>query len=144
MTDRAEMAVRNLMASWSDRDRADVGAYLSEDAVFLNGPRGVYHGAESIAALFRRNLSATSRFGVDIKTLVSDGHTVMVERIDKFEIDGRSLGMELVGVFDVDDDGRITRWREYYDLRSFEEELEAAGIHSSGRRPQVRIEGDRM
>ena len=143
MTDQAEIAVRNLMTSWSDRDRADVGAYLSDDAVFFNGPRGVYHGAETITALFRRNLSVTSWFDVDIKALVSDGHTVMVERIDKFEIDGKRFGMELVGVFDVADDGRITRWREYYDFRTFQTELEAAGL-PSGPRAEVRIEGDRM
>jgi limonene-1,2-epoxide hydrolase len=102
----------------------------------------VYHGAETITALFRRNLAAPSWFGVDIKSIVSDGRTVMVERTDKMVIDGAPIGMELVGVFDVNDEGRITRWREYYDFRSFQEELEAAGIQSG--RPQTRFEGDRM
>jgi limonene-1,2-epoxide hydrolase len=92
--------------------------------------------------LFRRNLAAPSWFGVDIKSIVSDGRTVMVERTDKMVIDGAPIGMELVGVFDVNDEGRITRWREYYDFRSFQEELEAAGIQSG--RPQTRFEGDRM
>jgi limonene-1,2-epoxide hydrolase len=140
MTDRAEQAVRNLIESWSDRDQADVGAFLSEDAVFHNGPRGSYHGRDTVTALFKRNLALPSWFGVDIHRIVSDGHTVMVERTDKMVLDGTSIGMELVGVFDVDDEGRITRWREYYDFRSFQEELAAAGIAS--REPEVRFEGD--
>jgi limonene-1,2-epoxide hydrolase len=48
--------------------------------------------------------------------------------------------MELVGVFDVDDEGRITRWREYYDFQSFQEDLAAAGIAT--RAPTERFDGD--
>jgi limonene-1,2-epoxide hydrolase len=140
MTDRAERAVRNLIESWSDRDQADVGAFLSDDAVFHNGPRGIYHGRDTVRALFQRNLATPTWFGVDIHKVVSDGHTVMVERTDKMVLDGKQIGMELVGVFDVDDEGRITRWREYYDFQSFQEDLAAAGIAT--RAPTERFDGD--
>jgi len=31
-------------------------------------------------------------------------------------------------VFDVDDNGRIKRWRDYYDLKSLEDRITSAGI----------------
>jgi limonene-1,2-epoxide hydrolase len=45
----------------------------------------------------------------------------MVERVDNFKIQGRPFDLEVAAVFNVDDNGRITRWRDYYDLKSLEE-----------------------
>lgn len=50
----------------------------------------------------------------------------MTERVDNCEIAGKSIGMEVVGVFDVDPEGRITRWRDYYDLPTLVEQVTAA------------------
>jgi len=33
--------------------------------------------------------------------------------------------MEVVGVFDVDERGKITRWRDYYDLSTLVEQVAA-------------------
>ena len=68
---------------------------------------------------------------VDIKALVANGGAVMFERVDDFEI-GKPFDLEVVGVFDVDDNGRITRWRDCYDLRSSEERI-AAGLADQSR-----------
>ena len=69
---------------------------------------------------------------VDMKALVANGGTVMVERVDNFEIGGKPFDLEVVGVFDVDDNGRITRWHDYYDVRSSEERI-AAGLAAQSR-----------
>jgi limonene-1,2-epoxide hydrolase len=37
-----------------------------------------------------------------------------------------AFDVEVTGVFEVNDDGRITRWRDYYDMRSLEERVAAA------------------
>lgn len=41
---------------------------------------------------------------------------------------GIALRLEAVGVFELDGDGRIERWRDYYDPKSIIEQIEAAGI----------------
>lgn len=48
------------------------------------------------------------------------------ERADTCEIAGKSIAIELVGVFDVGPEGRITRWRDYYDLSAVVEQVAAA------------------
>lgn len=63
---------------------------------------------------------------VKIKALAASGGTVLTERVDNCEINGRTIGFEVVGVFDVDSGGRITRWRDYYDLPTFVEQMTAA------------------
>jgi limonene-1,2-epoxide hydrolase len=65
---------------------------------------------------------------VDIKSIASNGDTVMVERVDSFAIDGKPFSVEAVGVFEVRDDGLITTYREYYDSKTVTDQLNAAGI----------------
>ena len=38
----------------------------------------------------------------------------MTERSNTFTINGKRLTLDIVGVFDVGDDGKIKRWREYF------------------------------
>lgn len=54
------------------------------------------------------------RFGgvtIDVKAIVSDGRTVIVEQIDTFEIASKPVRMDVVGVFEIEDDESIKRWR---------------------------------
>ena len=79
-----------------------------------------------------RSLKRWQRVGpstsIDIKKLVASGGTVMVERVDNFKLGGKPFDLEVAGVFDVDDNGRIKRWRDYYDLKSLEDRFTSAGI----------------
>ena len=63
---------------------------------------------------------------VDIKRLAASGGTVLTERVDNCEINGKTIGFDVVGVFDLDSGGRITRWRDYYDWPTFAEQMKAA------------------
>ena len=39
---------------------------------------------------------------------------------------GHALALEVVGVFELDDNGKITRLRDYYDLGSLMDQIAAA------------------
>ena len=106
--------------------------FFTDDALYVDGPRGVHRGIDAIRAEFEAIVQIVPSTTVDIKALVANGGTVMVERVDNFEIGGKPFDLEVVGVFDVDDNGRITRWHDYYDLRSSEERI-AAGLAAQSR-----------
>jgi limonene-1,2-epoxide hydrolase len=53
---------------------------------------------------------------------------VMTERVDSWSVGGKRIGTEIVGVFEIDSDGRIQRYQEYFDLKSIMDEMEAAGV----------------
>lgn len=48
---------------------------------------------------------------------VADGGLVMNERTDRFELGGSWTDLPVAGVFEVRD-GRITLWRDYFDLQT--------------------------
>jgi len=60
---------------------------------------------------------------VAVQSLVSDGRTVIVERIDRFEVANRSFDMAVAGVFEVNNDGLIVRWRDYFDLKEIQDQV---------------------
>ncbi len=100
--------------------------FFSDDAVFIDGPRGVHTGIIAIRTELQSMLAMVPNTTLDIKALASSGGTVLTERVDTCEIAGKSIAIELVGVFDVGPEGRITRWRDYYDLSAVVEQVAAA------------------
>jgi limonene-1,2-epoxide hydrolase len=51
----------------------------------------------------------------EIVSIASANHTVLVERRDSMMIGRKPLMQHVVGVFEVDNEGKISRWRDYYD-----------------------------
>lgn len=50
---------------------------------------------------------------------VESGTTVVNERLDRFRIGDGWLELPVAGVFEVDAAGRITLWRDYFDMNSY-------------------------
>ena len=126
MTHSAESVIRKFLACFPASDVDEVIGFLNDDAVYIDGPRGVHRGIKAVRTELQSQLEMVPNTTVDIKTLAASGGTVLTERVDNCEIAGKSVGMEVVGVFDVDSDGRITRWRDYYDLPTLAEQFTAA------------------
>jgi len=128
MSESAETVVRKYLAAWKRSDLDELVSFISDDAVFTDGPRGVHHGIDAIRAELETMVKVVPSTSVDIKKLVASGGTVMVERVDNFKLGGKPFDLEVAAVFDVDDNGRIKRWRDYYDLKSLEDRITSAGI----------------
>lgn len=52
----------------------------------------------------------------DMKNVAASGNVVFTERVDWSFSKGRWVSIPLVAVFELDDAGRITAWREYLDV----------------------------
>lgn len=126
MADSAESVVRNFMDTWPRSDIDEIVAFFSDEAVYTDGPSGTYHGADAIKAEMLSLLDLVPSTTADVKNLAASGGLVMVERVDIFEMAGKAFDVEISGVFEAGDDGRITRWHDYYDMRSLEERVAAA------------------
>lgn len=126
MSDSPETVVSNFFAAFPASDVDELISFFSDDAIYIDGPRGVHRGREAIRTEFATQVAIVPSTTVDIKTLTTDRGAVMVEREERFVIDGKPIDHEVVGVFDLDDDGRITRWRDYYDLTSLVDRIVAA------------------
>jgi limonene-1,2-epoxide hydrolase len=126
MSDSPESVVRKFFAATHTSDVAELAEFFSADAVYTDGPRGTYTGIDAIRAALEAQVQVTPSLAVDVKTLVVDGTTVFAERVDNFEAQGKWFALEVVGVFEIDGDGKIKRFRDYYDLQSLIDEVTAA------------------
>lgn len=131
MTDAPDSVVRKFFACFPRSDVDELVSFFSEDAIYIDGPRGVHRGVDAIKAEFQVTVGMVPSTTVTIGSLAVSGQTVLVERVDTFEIEGKPIGMEVMGALDVDSGGRITRWRDYYDLPTLVEQVTVATTSSS-------------
>jgi limonene-1,2-epoxide hydrolase len=129
MGESAASVVRAFLEAWKNPQIDDLMSFFGDDATYTDGPRGVFRGRDAI----KSELEAQLRMGfcvqsLDVTSLVAERGTVMLERNDKFTVAGQPFAMELMAVFEVDPNGRIERWREYYDLKSATDPIKEAGF----------------
>jgi len=115
--------VKDFIAGWEAQDLDRVMGFFKEDAVYHNIPMPVVSGIADI-----RNTIA-SFIGMGDKLIFETHHiaetssgAVMTERTDKFLMNGQWLELPVMGVFEIKD-GKITKWRDYFDLGQFQSQL---------------------
>jgi limonene-1,2-epoxide hydrolase len=128
MDESPESIVRALLRVWSDPRPETLATFFAEDAVWVDGPNGVHHGAEAVVAELARQLSIFPGQWLEVDTLVANGRTVMVEWHGGFPVAGTTIDTKVMAVFEVDASGRIKQMRESFDMKSLVDQLAAAGI----------------
>ena len=126
MGESVETVVRRFLGLWAAPEVDTLLSYFSDDAVWTDGPRGTHRGRDAIKAELESAVSMFPSTDMEVTALVANGNTVMMERLDHFEVGGKPFTLEIASVLELDADRRITRWREYYDLASIVEEINAA------------------
>jgi limonene-1,2-epoxide hydrolase len=66
--------------------------------------------------------------GSEIRTIVSDGDTVVVERVDVNTMNDVAVSFNVTAIFEVRD-GAITHWREYWDTSHVARQLGIEPAH---------------
>ncbi|OMB96630.1 terpene synthase [Mycobacterium colombiense] len=101
-------------------------ALMAEDFVWqLHVPLSpIVRGRDAARAeLEKHNTLSTGMIeGSEIRTIVSDGDTVVVERVDVNAMNGVTVTFHVTALFEVRD-GAITHWREYWDTTHIAQQL---------------------
>ena len=58
----------------------------------------------------------------EIKHTTSAGNVVMNERVDTFVIGPKTISLPVAGIFEITA-GKISAWRDYFDLESFSKQM---------------------
>jgi limonene-1,2-epoxide hydrolase len=109
-------AVERLIAAFNLRDREGVADLLHDDIACTGIPLPPACGKPAAMALLAPFLAAEA---IDwrILAIAADGPVVFTERLDRFRFAGQDwTAVRAAGVFEVGADGRITAWRDYFDL----------------------------
>jgi limonene-1,2-epoxide hydrolase len=129
MSDSPESVVRKFLAAWENPEVNELLSFFADDAVYIAGPRGVHRGLDAIKSELESQL-AMGFGGItsDVKSQVSNGGIVMMERVDSFNLGGKPFFMEVMAAIEIDRDGRIKRYRESFDLKSITDQIQAVGF----------------
>ncbi|ORA16197.1 limonene-1,2-epoxide hydrolase family protein [Mycobacterium asiaticum] len=110
--------VRKFCALMEQRDAEALRPLLAEGAVYQNVGMPAFTGPDAIVENLAAQFSMfPDAYAFEIVNLASDGSVVLTERLDYIQTpDGGKPAIPVMGTFVVDDDGRITRWTDYFDL----------------------------
>jgi limonene-1,2-epoxide hydrolase len=99
-------------------------ALVGDECEYDNVPMGKVHGPVEIRALLEPMLGAAKTVEWIIYRQAATGDVVFNERLDRFEMDFGWIDMPVTGVFEVLD-GKITLWRDYFDLATYQRQMPA-------------------
>ena len=98
---------------------------VADDLEYDNVPMGKVHGPEAMKEFLSAMVNGIDEVQFVTHRQVAAGRLVMNERTDRFRIGERWIDLPVAGVFEVDDDGRIVLWRDYFDNPTFVDQLNA-------------------
>lgn len=120
MTADPVAVVEALFAAFNRRDAAAIAELLAEDIICAGIPLEPAHGRAATMAMLAPFLAAEA---IDwrILAIAANGTTVFTERDDRFRFAGKDwTAVRAAGVFEIDTNGRIAAWRDYFDLAELE------------------------
>jgi limonene-1,2-epoxide hydrolase len=105
------------------RNVEELVGFFSADAVYHNIPIAPVRGRDAIAATLRGFLDPSTEAGFEVLAIAAVGGKVLTERVDRFTIDGKQIALPVMGAFEVDAQGKISAWRDYFDLAQFTKQM---------------------
>ena len=108
--------------AWNRMDWAAVEEALADDVIYHNIPMQKIEGKAAAMGF----ITGMQPEGVDWQVIAiaenSDG-VVLTERVDNFDMPGgKKLSLPVMGTFEFTD-GRISAWRDYFDLATFTNQM---------------------
>jgi limonene-1,2-epoxide hydrolase len=107
--------VQSFLSALERGDREAAFSLLAEEVVYQNVPFPADRGKPAVLRTFARFEKVMTSFRVEMKNIAQNGDIVLTERVDV--LDGPMLHLDIwvCGTFEVKD-GKITLWRDYFDL----------------------------
>ncbi len=118
----AEEIVNEFMARIVRMDLDAACELVSDDVEYDNVPMGKVSGPDGIKSVLGQMVGMLDEVDWVIHRQVASGSLVMNERTDRFGLNGKWMDLPVAGVFEVHD-GRITLWRDYFDMTTFTNQL---------------------
>jgi limonene-1,2-epoxide hydrolase len=114
--------VRAFLVAMEKLDYDTALSLVSEDCEYANVPLSMVRGPGGIRSVLEPFFAPTLENQWVVRAIAADGPLVFVERLDRHRLPGGWAELPVVGVWEVRE-GRITAWRDYFDLRTLETAL---------------------
>lgn len=110
-----EEIVNTFMARVTAMDLDGALELVADDVEYDNVPMGPVHGPDGIRSVFAQLEGTVDKMEWIIHRQVASGDLVLNERTDRFGSGDKWADLPVAGIFEVHD-GKITLWRDYFDL----------------------------
>ncbi len=98
-------------------------SYVADDIEYVNSPGTVVHGHSGVREVLEPFFAPIEENEFVILRKLSEGNLVVLERLDRHRIPQGWFELPVTGVFEVID-GKITYWREYFDVATIRTAME--------------------
>src|SRR5256884_1787477 len=115
--------VRRFCAAWNaDVGAAELAGFFTDDAVYHNIPLAPVTGraaiANNFASFIRPGAPGIESLHVRLINIAASGPVLMTERVDAFQLPGKSFELQVMGTSDVRE-VKISSWPGYFDMNQF-------------------------
>lgn len=116
-----KQTIEAVFSAFADLDLETVYALVDEDIVYQNMAQAPVYGRQALRRMWA-GFDSITHLHSDVLNIVAEGEVVLAERLEHLVIGGHDIAVPMAGAFRVRD-GKITEWREYYDMPTFERQL---------------------
>ncbi len=113
--DDAEQVVREFCDAFDGRDAEGLRRFFTDDVVYHNIPLEPAVGIDATIAFIEGFFAMCDSMTIENVNVAVRGDTVLTERIDTFTMGSVVAPLLVMGAFEVRD-GRISAWRDYFDM----------------------------
>lgn len=113
--EEAERVVRELCTAFEKRDAEALRTFFTDDVVYHNIPMDPAVGIDATIDFIRGFFGMFETVTFEIRHLAVRDNVVLTERVDHFRLGSKPAALPVMGTFEVRD-GRISAWRDYFDM----------------------------
>ena len=119
--------VEAFVGHWNSGDFDAMYAMCAEGVVWHNIPMEPITGVAAMRGAVDGFMGPVDTCEWEIHAIAANGNSVLTERTDAFILkDGRRAELPVMGTFELDRDGKIAQWRDYFDMATFQREFGGA------------------
>jgi limonene-1,2-epoxide hydrolase len=111
----AERIVRDLCATFAQHQAEAFRPFFTDDVVYHNIPMDPAIGIDATIAFIEGFFAMCQSLVIETVHLAVRDNVVLTERIDTFTMGEKVAPLPVMGTFEIRD-GKISAWRDYFDL----------------------------
>ncbi len=122
-----QSTVEAFIRHWNSNDMEAMYALCRDDVLWHNIPMDPIRGKPAMREAIDGFMAGVDSCDWQIHAIAANGALVLTERTDGFLLkNGRRAAIRTMGAFELDTDGLIAVWRDYFDMAELTREFAAA------------------
>jgi limonene-1,2-epoxide hydrolase len=113
--ENAERVVRDMCDGFAKHDAEALRGFFTDDVVYHNIPMDPAVGIDATIAFIDGFFAMCEGMVIETRFLAVRDNVVLTERIDTFTMGDKVAALPVMGTFEIRD-GKISAWRDYFDL----------------------------